>query len=655
MAKKKNWNELKDRSYTETARGRDVFEEQQLERGHLQEKQSMTSRKVLAAFIAVIVFLVVYLLWAGVSAFRASSRATSSEALNALYDDSGGGVVTGYMTDRQQLMPLTDGRYRDRDNNVYEVMDGAPKTTWTDEDGVEHEDIYVKPTGQTVDEMYGSDPNAGEDSSGEESSGSGGTTYEVKDDGSVDAAYIRYAAPRPNMNHVWEWQVMGQGSLYSMYDGRFYERANSFWGKAGESDPEGYWSGIEIDTSKKYCDIYVYENGEFHWSTFMPLEEAEAIARENSGHGGSDGSGGDQEVGLGSTWMDAGEEGGVRAYVVRNDSTTGFMTLTKDGKYRDGDGVVYDASMGRGTVMVPAEGQEDVEDPEQIEYVESEEQDIMYFRDQQTTVAESYVTKEDREELKKAGSFTLIPRSFWQVFVSVGLALMTYMGLIQLLKKNLDAQNMLADTSDINQYTNDQHIQLPEEIQRNYDWFPDVGAHSSVLVSSMISHMALTNKGINKIKMAKRYKKDVVDEDGNVVYYKGEVMRDENGEALTEEVPMFDEKFAEALFEASGAPKEVRMSYDPSVIPYNPGNGNRDKLQGPYDGPTLVPKKKVLPIGKEEPPAKKGKFEMVTDLVNKDWTFPEYEPQRPGGAYIVDTAPVNTMVWFSTACAAKCA
>ena len=31
-------------------------------------------------------------------------------------------------------------------------------------------------------------------------------------------------------------------------------------------------------------------------------------------------------------------------------------------------------------------------------------------------------------------------------------------------------------------------------------------------------------------------------------------------------------------------------------------------------------------------------------MINKDWEFPSYEPQRPGGAYLVDTEPVNTMV-----------
>ena len=37
-------------------------------------------------------------------------------------------------------------------------------------------------------------------------------------------------------------------------------------------------------------------------------------------------------------------------------------------------------------------------------------------------------------------------------------------------------------------------------------------------------------------------------------------------------------------------------------------------------------------------------YDTVADLINNEWEFPYYEPQRPAGAYIVDTAPVNTMV-----------
>ncbi len=199
--------------------------------------------------------------------------------------------------------------------------------------------------------------------------------------------------------------------------------------------------------------------------------------------------------------------------------------------------------------------------------------------------------------------------------VAMGVFAIMYM----VAKKNLDAQNIMSDTSDINQYHNDQHIALPEEVQTMYDIFPDVGAHSNVMVSSMISHMMITNKGLKKIALAKRADKDIKDEDGDIITYKGDILRDENGEPITTMVPMIDNSFSEALFDSSKVPKEkyARKYYNATDIPYNPGNANLDKLKD---------------------------YDTVDALINKDWTFPVYEPQRPGGIYIVDTAPVNTMV-----------
>lgn len=208
--------------------------------------------------------------------------------------------------------------------------------------------------------------------------------------------------------------------------------------------------------------------------------------------------------------------------------------------------------------------------------------------------------------------------SFYKIFVTLGAGFMVYAMLKMLLKKNLDAQNLMNDTSDINQYENDQHIALPEEIQRKFDWFPDVGAHCPVQVSSMISHMMLTNKGLNKIQVAKRAEKDIVDEDGDIVYYKGEILRNDNNEPMTDLLPIIDQKFGDDLFEASGAPKEVRKFYDANKIPYNPDGKDRTKQCGVH--------------------------KTVADAINKTWTFPLYEPQRPAGAFIVDTEPVNTMV-----------
>lgn len=209
--------------------------------------------------------------------------------------------------------------------------------------------------------------------------------------------------------------------------------------------------------------------------------------------------------------------------------------------------------------------------------------------------------------------------SFGRILTCLFISGLFYLLMYVILKHNLDVQNSANETEDINQYQNDQHIALPEEVQRKFDWFPDVGATSDVQFSSMISHCAISNKGLKTVPFTRRVPKDIKDEDGDVILFKGEALRDEDDEIITEDVPIIDTDFMNALFTASGLPdtKQFRKFYNATLIEYNPGGKDRDKL-GPYD--------------------------TVADLINADWELPEYEPQRPGGAYLVDVAPVNTMV-----------
>lgn len=207
----------------------------------------------------------------------------------------------------------------------------------------------------------------------------------------------------------------------------------------------------------------------------------------------------------------------------------------------------------------------------------------------------------------------------WKVLADLTISLVFFLMIYQVLMRNLAAQNLMSDTTDINQYQNDQHIALPEEVMRKFDFFPDAGAHSNVSVSSMISHVALSNKGIKPTKLSVRADKDIKDEDGDIIYLKGEVLTDDDGNVKTKTVPMFDKGFMEDLFTASGALKDksIRKYYDATKIPYNPGNKDREKQKG---------------------------YDTVADLINNDWTIPSYETTTPAGAYVVDTAPVNTMV-----------
>ncbi|MFJ3858319.1 type IV secretory system conjugative DNA transfer family protein [Streptomyces sp. NPDC090085] len=213
--------------------------------------------------------------------------------------------------------------------------------------------------------------------------------------------------------------------------------------------------------------------------------------------------------------------------------------------------------------------------------------------------------------------------SGFKLFITLGSGLMVALVIGTWFSRRVAAANLMNTTSDINQYQNDQHIALPEEIQQNYDWFPDAGAHSSVQVSSMLSHMMLRQKGLGTVELAQRAKKDVIDEEGNLAYYAGEVMDDDDGNPLTLTLPIIDEGFGDELFEASGLPddKTLRQKYDTTRIPYNPDGKNRDKLGFGSD-----------------------RYKTVAALIKEDWTFPAYEVQRPAGAYVVDTAPVNTMV-----------
>ena len=188
--------------------------------------------------------------------------------------------------------------------------------------------------------------------------------------------------------------------------------------------------------------------------------------------------------------------------------------------------------------------------------------------------------------------------------------------------RRVDRTNLMRDSSDINEHVEDQHIALPEEIQRELNPFPDAGAHSSVEANSVISHAMAETKGLPKVPVTVRHEQDVLDEDGEVVSYAGEPVLDDDGQPCTTMLPIIDKDFGEALFDASGLTEtQLRERFDTRRIPYNPGDEDRDKLKG---------------------------YATVADLIKRDWTFPDYEVQRPAGFYLVDSKPVNTMVLAMT-------
>lgn len=229
-----------------------------------------------------------------------------------------------------------------------------------------------------------------------------------------------------------------------------------------------------------------------------------------------------------------------------------------------------------------------------------------------------------------------------QLYCSIFLGLIIFALFQPFMKKNLEAQNMLRTTDDINQYEDDQHIALPEEIQAKFNYFPDAGAHSEVQVSSLISHMAIKNKGIKSVNMPKRYDKDIKNSAGEIIAYKGEIICNENGEYEYQKCSMFDTAFADALFDTSlplDAPKQMKKLYDVRCIDYNPENKDRDKLSG-----TIILEKTDSNGKVWKTDTKIPRYKTVANLINEDWELPDYEPQRPAGAYLVDSSPVNTMV-----------
>lgn len=192
-------------------------------------------------------------------------------------------------------------------------------------------------------------------------------------------------------------------------------------------------------------------------------------------------------------------------------------------------------------------------------------------------------------------------------------------------KRNFIAQKRLNDKSDLSVFPEDQHIALPEEIVRAYDIFPDAGVHSSVSPSSLISHMMVeNNNNYPKIDFAERLVEDVYDEETGEQHFSGEMLYDEDGNISTVKKEIFDKDYGHDLFSASGIPlneKKIRKFWDLNKVEYNAKdeNGNRPNLD-------------------------KLKYDTIGDLIRNDWEFPLYETQRPAGVYIVDSAPVNTLV-----------
>lgn len=251
------------------------------------------------------------------------------------------------------------------------------------------------------------------------------------------------------------------------------------------------------------------------------------------------------------------------------------------------------------------------------------DQSICYGSASEVPMPEWAVAEQVAHEAKLAAidtSFThhLFSVTQWKLMLTLFPTLGVVGIVYPVFKRRMKANNLDKDSSDINQHFGDSRIALPGELMEELAHFPDIGAHASEQPATLISHSMLTNKGIKKVEVAIRAKADIYDEDGNLEYYKGEILYDNYGEPKTKMVNFIDIELGEKLWDASALPKDkqFRIRYNATEIPYNPGGKNREKL--PY--------------------------ETLADYINDDWDFPLYETDRPAGSYLVDVGAVNTMI-----------
>lgn len=626
MANKKNWDQIRNQKVTDTVKYRDVYEEQQLERGRRAHKESMLSRNILNGFICLFVF---FLVWIVVSAYdwfqsgKEGIELSPDPAYTWIY------VQEHYLNVNDNTDRISVGEFEEIRNEFKQNYDSSlpvvekpeePKNPETSGEYINDNGVWVDVAGRQVDmasliakyenelviynqelEEYNKYISSTVDPEWNEETGTG--TYR----------YIR--AHYRNRNDT------SQAIEVADYEALVKEYENSELSKDLADVPGRPYNPSELYKEESLLgDDVVAEDA--------PVNNNNSGNQSNVCVGGFQYSVYDDYGGIyhqhykpsgvvDSQLYDANDnpvsQADIEAMLAAGGNNTNNNTSKPIDPYKPDPNKQY-RHIFDGHVISSVEYAE-----LQNKYV----QDYNAYKEAYWAHREKF-HPDDIDGTKKVFSMApTVPK------VLIGLAISTLLfGILYIFfKKNLDAQNLLTDTSDINQYEDDQHIALPEEVQRNYDWFPDVGAHSAVQVSSMISHMALTNKGLKQVQLATRAEKDILDEDGDVEYYKGEILQDNDGNPITKTVPIIDEKFMDALFDASGAPKDknVRKKYDTTKIPYNPDGSNRDKL---------------------------GKYETVADLINDDWEFPLYEPQRPGGAYIVDTAPVNTMVLAIKKCIA---
>lgn len=593
---------LSKRQPTETPKYRDVYDDQQVDRSTIAPKETMLSRTIAAVFLAVCVFIVAWVGYTFCQYLSANLKGNLPYIYVTEAGESGSFVLPAGSGNAAGSGGQTDTRpvlyYDSVGTFLGEDISSLTGDVFYDRDGyrVNRAGQYIDADGNVV--ANKSDAWPGEPGT-EPGSGSGDNT---------SGSSIAGLPPDvdPSMASV-------SNPMYVAWRDANYTLARKGTSVVGDQYMDANGNILWEDSIRAaYTDAYA--RGEAQAAYQASQQTGGSGDSQNSDSSGGAGSQGGQTNGSGGGTGDGSDD--------VSETESPWVVEGYPGPYYDAQGnLIGDTAPDDGSALYDAEGN-------------LVRQATLVPEEGAGGITDSTVEMFDvpgvgavpKKNIHKAPwTYYLFKITLLKLLVSFGAAFAVYGLLYTVLKKNLDAQNLTNDTSDINQYHNDQHIQTPQELQLAYDWFPDVGAHAPVQVSSMISHMMLSKKGLKLVSVTRRADKDIRSKDGELIYFKGEPLLDGDGEPIVDRLPIIDEKFGKALFDASGLPdakdpetkKPLRVWYTAKDIPYNPGDKNRDKVKG---------------------------AETVADLINKYWTFPDYEPQRPAGAYIVDTQPVNTMV-----------
>lgn len=177
--------------------------------------------------------------------------------------------------------------------------------------------------------------------------------------------------------------------------------------------------------------------------------------------------------------------------------------------------------------------------------------------------------------------------------------------------------NAMYLSEDIEEYTNDSYVQTPVHMMRNFDPAPDAGLGFNGHVSSLVSHVMVENKGINKIAMPQ------LDPDAP-----GQVKKDKDGNVVTKKMPMFDKQFGVELFGFSNVPSDHQKWYDATEYDFNPKTSRKEQRAGI---------KRQGSFGQKE-------HDKLADYINNEFYPIDTDTQRPAGVYFYDARPVNTIL-----------